>query len=199
MASVANKATPKTELKLNLGCGHNKLEGYINVDSATACQPELVCDLNQTPWPWKKNSVAEVVFYHALEHMGATSEEFFAIMQELYRVCRHDALIQITVPHPRHDNFISDPTHVRAITPQLMSLLSLKNCDLWQAQGASNTPLAHYLHVDFETVHAEVKLDEPYASALNNGQIKPEDAVMLLRERNNIATEFTIHLRVVKP
>jgi IS30 family transposase len=93
---------------------------------------------------------------------------------------------------------MGDPTHVRIITPQVMTLFSRANCDIWKSQGASNTPLAHYLDVDFETVSAEVKLDEPYASALRSGQLRPEDANTLLRERNNIATEFVIDLRVIK-
>ncbi len=187
-----------SDLKLNLGCGYNKLAGYVNVDSAPGCKPDTVWDLETRPWPWDDHSVSEIVLFHALEHMGATSDSFFSIMQELYRVCRHGAVLHITVPHPRHDNFIGDPTHVRAITPQLMSLFSRANCDLWKSQSASNTPLAHYLDVDFETVRAEVKLDEPYASALANGQIKPEEVALLLRERNNVATEFSISLRALK-
>lgn len=150
------------------------------------------------PWPWATGSVDEIVLFHALEHMGGTADGFFMLMKEMYRVCKNQSMIHITVPHPRHDNFIGDPTHVRAITPQVMSLFSRSNCDMWQAQGASNTPLAHYLDVDFETVHSEVKLDEPYASALNAGQIKPEEAMLLLRERNNVATEFIIDLMVIK-
>jgi hypothetical protein len=185
-------------LKLNLGCGHNKLLGHLNVDSEAVCQPDLVFDLDETPWPWQESSIGEVVFFHALEHMGATSKGFFKLMQELYRICMPDAIIKITVPHPRHDDFIGDPTHVRIITPQLMSLFSRANCDLWKSQGASNTPLAHYLDVDFQTMRAEVKLAEPYASALNNGRLHPGDAAQLLQERNNVASEFMIDLRVVK-
>jgi hypothetical protein len=185
-------------LKLNLGCGHNKIDGYVNVDAALACQPDVVFDLETTPWPWQDNSVSEVVLMHALEHMGATANAFLGIMQELYRICAANAIIRINVPHPRHDNFIGDPTHVRIITPQLLMLFSQKNCDLWKAEGASNTPFAHYLNVDFETIRAEIKLETAYENALRSGQIKPEEIDMLLRERNNIAVEYIIELRVIK-
>lgn len=185
-------------LKLNLGCGHNKKVGYINVDSALACEPDIVCDLEKTPWPWLDGSVSEVVFFHALEHMGEQSSVFLAIMQELYRVCAPNAVIHITVPHPRHDNFIGDPTHVRIITPKLMELFSRSNCDNWKKLGWSNTPFAHYLNVDFETTYAEVRLDEPYLSLLNSGQIKPDEMWKILNERNNVAAEFIIQLRAIK-
>ena len=37
-------------LKLNLGCGFDKREGWLNVDSFAACQPDKLLDIEATPW-----------------------------------------------------------------------------------------------------------------------------------------------------
>ena len=121
----------------------------------------MVSDLESLPWPWPDNSVDEVIFKHSLEHLGQDPRTFLGMMKELYRVCRNGAEITVTVPHPRHDDFIGDPTHVRIITPEMLALFDRKQCDTWQRMGASNTPLAHYLHVDFAVVTSEWVLAEP--------------------------------------
>ena len=63
-------------------------------------------------------------------------------------MCRGGAVIRIAVPHPRHNFFLDDPTHVRAITPHTMQLFSKRNCEEWKRVGASNSPLALYAGVD---------------------------------------------------
>ena len=185
-------------MKLNMGCGNHKGEGYINVDISPVCQPDLIVDLEAMPWPWPDDSVEEVLFYHCLEHLGRDPRIFLAMFQELYRVCRKDALIKIVVPHPRHDNFINDPTHVRAISPHLMSHFSRKENERWQQKGASNTPFAHQLGVDFELVNQQVELDEPYRTQVQDGVLSEEDWKLALREKNNVATEYRMELRVIK-
>src|SRR5271165_490201 len=153
-------------LKLNLGCGYNRLDVYLNVDSSSTCGPDLVANLEETPWPWSSDSVDTAVFNHSLEHMCAAADRFLALMSELYRVCCNDAVILIRVPHPRHDDFMNDPTHVRVITPQLLALFDRKKNDEWRDRKCSNTPFAHYLGVDFELTNLEVVLEEPYLSQL---------------------------------
>ena len=55
-------------LKLNLGCGQHHREGYINVDKYGS--PDILHDLETFPWPWRDNSVKEILLYHVLEHLG---------------------------------------------------------------------------------------------------------------------------------
>lgn len=86
--------------------------------------------------PAGTNEVDEVLFHHSLEHLGRETRVFFGIIQELYRVCKAGAKVQINVPHPRHDHFMGDPPHVRAITPPLLAMFSKKENERWKKWGA---------------------------------------------------------------
>lgn len=177
-------------LSLNLGCGSNKIDGFINVDKYGA--PDYKADLELFPWPWTDNSVAAVNMSHVLEHLGASADVFIGIMCELYRVCQNGAQIHIAVPHPRHDNFIGDPTHVRVITPQVMSLFSKKNCEEWAKKGYANSPLALYHNVDFETISLELVADWKFQ------KLPPAHLTEMAAHQNNIIAEIRMVLEVRK-
>lgn len=178
-------------LKLNLGCGSNMMDGFINVDMFG--DPDLKLDLERVElWPWAENSIDTVHMSHVLEHIGFYSEDFLAFMRELYRVCCNGAKIHIAVPHPRHDNFIGDPTHVRVITPQVMSLFSKKNCEEWQSKGYSNTPLALYHEVNFETVDVQYVPDWKYQ------KLPMAHLMEMSAHQFNIIAEIRMVLEVIK-
>jgi hypothetical protein len=185
-------------VKLNLGCGFNRIEGFVNVDKSDVCQPDLVMDLEVTPWNVGTSEVDEVVFNHSLEHLGQQADVFLRIIQELYRVCKPGAKIHINVPHPRHDNFIGDPTHVRVVTPQMFTLFSKRENLHWKETGAANSPLALYLGVDFEVTQEERVLEQKYLTMLQTGQVSPEDLEEMVKELNNVVSEYRITLEVIK-
>lgn len=191
---------PDPGLKLNLGCGDKRIEGFLNVDHSPECKPDKLLDLEVTPWDFPEDAASHVVMSHVLEHLGQTPRAFLAIMQELYRICRNDAVVEITVPHPFHDNFVSDPTHVRAITPMTLALFDREQNLQWRAAGSANSPLALQCGVDFRIVDFQNRLDPPAMSALK--QLEERDLMLAQGFFNfgrNLISEMWFKLKVVKP
>jgi SAM-dependent methyltransferase len=94
---------------LNLGCGLKHVPEAVNLDITRETQPDVVHDLNQTPWPLPDNHFREVLAYDVIEHL----EDFIAVMEEIHRVCSDGAVVRITVPHFSCANAFTDPTHRR--------------------------------------------------------------------------------------
>jgi hypothetical protein len=185
-------------MKFNMGCGHNRREGYVNVDASPVCEPDVVWNLEQTPWPWPDNCATEVQFIHSLEHMGKDPAVFIAIMVELYRISAPGCVVLINVPHPRHDNFLNDPTHVRPVTAEMLTLFDRRLNDAWKAAGAANSPLAHYTGVDFAVEHCGIMLDDHYVTMANQGRITGEQLQDAMRSLYNVIAELQIRLLVRK-
>jgi len=191
-----SKKKNKKKLKLNLGCGSKLLDGYINVDKYGT--PDMVVDLEQTPWPWKKNSVKEVNLIHVLEHLGSTTDIFLKIMQELYRVCCNGAIINIKVPHHRSDAFFGDPTHVRAITPAVLELFSKKRNIETTQKGYANTTLALFLDVDFEIIDYKIDLLPTWAKKYESKEITFDELNFALTHYYNVVNQLNFILQVIK-
>jgi len=199
LRAVNEKLRTKQLVRFNMGSGNNPVAGYINVDASPVCNPDLVVDLENLPWPFETSIADEVAFNHSLEHMGQASKTFLGIMQELYRISKPGAQIFIKVPHPRHDNFINDPTHVRAITPGVLTLFDKELNAQWKQMNLACSPLGQYFGVNFKLVTTETRLAEPYKSLHEQGKVSSEEIDRMLRELNNIAEEYFFKLIVIKP
>ncbi|HEY0832794.1 MAG TPA: hypothetical protein VGE72_02695 [Azospirillum sp.] len=185
-------------MRLNLGCGNRKFEGFLNVDKFASCEPDMVVDLEVLPWPFETDSAEEIVMHHVLEHLGPLPEQFMGIMKELYRVAAPGAPIRITVPHPRSDLYIADPTHVRPIIPPMFSLLSKSANRQAIAEGLANSPLGLYYDVDFRTLSIDFRLSPRWGEKMRSGEAG-QDAIMAAVESQwNVVDEIEIVLEAVK-
>ena len=93
-------------VRLNLGCGKEKLDGYVNIDARADVKPDVVHDLSQGI-PWPDGSVDEVRAWHFLEHL----EDQVAIMGEIWRVLKSGGVLAFEVPSTQGEGAFADPTH----------------------------------------------------------------------------------------
>lgn len=96
-------------LRLHLGCGDVRIDGFYGVDRVALPGVAIVADLEEPLGLIPDNSVVEVLSHHCFEHV----REFLPLMGELFRVVRPGGKIQVEVPHFSNPYAFSDPTHVR--------------------------------------------------------------------------------------
>ncbi|TXH58134.1 MAG: methyltransferase domain-containing protein [Desulfurellales bacterium] len=87
-------------MKLNLGCGKHRLDGFVNVDLTGSDQD---VDLSVFPWPWEDGTVEEIVASHVLEHFSKEGGRTF--IEECHRVLSEGGVLHIAVPDM--DKFIN--------------------------------------------------------------------------------------------
>lgn len=81
--------------KLNLGCGEDYRIGWINLDFRSNVNADVKHDLNQIPYPFKKDFFDEILMKMILEHL----DNPIAVLKEIIRISRDNAKLTIVVPH----------------------------------------------------------------------------------------------------
>lgn len=102
-------AKEKKLLKLDLGCGQNKREGFTGVDIAKAPGVDVVHDLLKFPWPFAAGSVDDAHCSHFFEHIPNRLRMPF--MDELARVLIPGGRVTIICPNWTSVRAYQDPTH----------------------------------------------------------------------------------------
>lgn len=194
-------------LKLNIGSGYKRFEGFLNVDDDPLVEPDYIVNLDDVniKLPFEDNSVEEIKAHHILEHIG---EGFIPLMKEMYRVCQDGAILDIAAPHHQHEVFYGDPTHKRPITVNAMLLFDKQRCLEHIESHGSSSGMALKYGIDFRIESFDFIYDPFYHEYINNvkekqakGELTPVEEfayVRLMREATNVAQDVLIKMKAVK-
>lgn len=97
---------------LELGCGFNKTPGAFGVDVIPESQADLIHDLNLFPYPLEDNTWDRIICLDVLEHV----EDVVRTVEEIWRIAKPGALVEISGPFMSSVHYHTDPTHRRAFT-----------------------------------------------------------------------------------
>ncbi len=97
---------------LELGCGLNKTLGAIGLDRNRRSHADVIHDLDTFPYPFAEDEFDRIICKDVLEHVN----EFVLTMEEIWRIAKPDAELDVSAPFMSSINYYSDPTHRRAFT-----------------------------------------------------------------------------------
>jgi hypothetical protein len=92
--------------KLNVGCGFDIREGWVNLDSNGLPGVDIVHDIETLPLPFSDDTFEYVLCQDVLEHV-----EYIPLLRDIWRIMRRGATLHIRVPHFTSANAYGDPTH----------------------------------------------------------------------------------------
>ena len=96
-------------MKLNLGCGNDIWEGWINLDLMDDAGANVIHDLDKFPYPFKDNTFDKIVANNLIEHLHKPNE----FIKELWRISKNDCEIEIITPHFSSWDVWEDISHLR--------------------------------------------------------------------------------------
>lgn len=134
--SVPTKAAASL-LKLNLGAGKSRMDGYLSVDSIPFEGLDVVADLRGV-WPWGANTVSDINLSHVLEHF--TGDERVHIFNEMYRVLAPEGRAVIVTPHWASQRAYGDFTHK---WPPVCEFLYYYLSKEWRVVNAPHCDIQH--------------------------------------------------------
>lgn len=191
------KKTKKDEpLRLSLGCGEHKPEGFKGVDIVKTKAADYVQDLLTFPWAqFADNSVDEIECSNFVEHIphgDSFNDPFYQFFDEIHRILKPaefdpnnpniptKGFARITCPYYTSMRAWQDPTHQRAISEA--SFLYLNK------QWRIDNQLDHYpVSCDFDFSYSYILTPEWQAR-------NQETQMFAIAHYMNVVSDITVQL-----
>jgi SAM-dependent methyltransferase len=150
--------------KLNLGCGPDYKEGWINVEILKNLKADKHHNLNKFPYPFKKDEFDVVLMKMILEHL----DEPIKALREIIRISKKNARFIVTVPHANSYANLTDLQHKHNFTehtfiPPLLEEYGLTELKLMRHKFLYPTnwwkkyiPFRKYLKIFFNGIYDDM-------------------------------------------
>lgn len=165
---------------LDIGCGSAKTPGAIGLDISADTDADIVHNLDEFPYPIADNSFDQILLQDVIEHVA----EPIRVFEELHRIARPGARIQLRTPHYSSVLAYGDPTH-----KHYFGQLAIRSL--------AEPRFAHYTAVRFKTIHVTLDLWLPFrllgiAKLANRFQTVYETYFAFRFPTMNIRAEFEV-------
>lgn len=165
---------------LDVGCGAEKVPGAVGLDISPDTAADIVHDLDEFPYPIGDSSFDQILLQDVIEHVA----EPIRVFEEMHRIARPGARIQLRTPHFSSVLAYGDPTH-----RHYFSAVAIRSL--------AEPRFAHYTDIRFRVVHLTLDLWLPYRSVglgvlFNRAQETYEKYFAFLCPTMNIRAEFEV-------
>jgi SAM-dependent methyltransferase len=165
---------------LDIGCGSAKFPGAVGLDISADTDADIVHDLDVFPYPIADASFDQILLQDVIEHVAQPIRVF----EELHRIARPGARIQLRTPHFSSALAYGDPTH-----RHYLSTIAIRSL--------AEPRFAHYTDVRFREVHVTLDLWLPFrlsgiAALANRFQLPYESYFAFRFPTMNIRAEFEV-------
>jgi SAM-dependent methyltransferase len=165
---------------LDVGCGSAKTPGAVGLDASPDTAADIVHDLDVYPYPIADVSFDQILLQDVLEHVA----EPIRLFEELHRVARPRARIQLRTPHYSSVLAYGDPTHRHCF-----STIAIRSL--------AEPRFAHYTPVRFRVVHVTLDMWLPFrvlgiGALANRFQDAYEKYFAFILTSMNIRAEFEV-------
>jgi ubiquinone/menaquinone biosynthesis C-methylase UbiE len=112
--------------RLNLGCGTDYREGWVNVEILKKLKADVHHDLDKYPYPFRDSTFDEVLMSMVLEHV----KDPIRALKEVIRISKNGAKFTVIVPHATSYSNYTDLEHKSFFTENTFASNLLQEYDL---------------------------------------------------------------------
>jgi len=102
-------------MKLNIGCGRDYREGWVNTDISHEVRADHYFDIRTQNFPFK-DELAEVVYISGVLEQIGDNDQLIHAMNECWRVLKPGGQMIVVVPNAKYAIAHRDPMDVRKFT-----------------------------------------------------------------------------------